>query len=413
MIKDPHWPKVLGYKPIDLGLVRIKKLMQRLGSPHLKLPPVVHVAGTNGKGSTIALMRAVLEDAGYKVHVYTSPHLIEFNERIVLAGKKISDDFLYEVLEECRLKSKGIKLTFFEGTTAAAFLAFSKVEADIVLLETGMGGRLDATNIVPNPIMNIITSISFDHMEYLGNTLVKIAKEKAAIIKKNAVCITSISQEKNVMQVIKKKAEEECANLIIAPRETKYKTNLIGEHQKQNVAVAVSALKSLKGFKITEKNIKSGLMKADWPARMQEIKSGKLVKLIPDNCELWLDGGHNEGAVRELIKNLKKWRSQSRSQKKKLYLIFGLQSKRDCKELLNLIPRKYISQIYGVKIPGEDNSYDAEQISMIAEDVGFESYAARNVRDAIKKISENAKQPFCIIIFGSLYLAGSVLAENE
>lgn len=406
MIKTPHWPQPIGYKPIDLQLERIAQALANLGNPQDMLPPVVHIAGTNGKGSTLAFMRAALEDAGYKVHIYTSPHLIEFNERIVLAGEKIDDDFLYEVLEECRQKVGDIKLTFFEATTAAAILAFAKVPADIVLLETGVGGRLDATNVIAKPLLTIISSITMDHQEYLGDTLTKIAAEKAAIIKPGVKCIT-INQEKAAAEVIRKEAGKKNSQLVIAPEDCECEISLVGKHQKQNAALAVTALNNLSGFKISEENIKSGLKKAYWPARMHHMTSGKLAEMLPDGCEIWVDGGHNESAAQQLVQNLKSWSD------KKTYMIFGLLKQRDCSEILQIFKGSVIEKIVAVPIPDEEKSYSSEEISEAARALGFSTFAAKNLKDAIGHIMVQEKGALRIIVFGSLYLAGAVLAQNQ
>jgi dihydrofolate synthase/folylpolyglutamate synthase len=193
-MKLPFWPNPSGYRDIELGLTRVYQLLERVGNPHQKLPPTIHIAGTNGKGSTLAYLKAIFEDAGLKVDCYISPHLVRFNERIILAGKEIEDDFLNEILLECKKAAEiepKINVTFFEGITVAAFLAFSKIKADVLLLETGLGGRLDATNVIKKPIATIITPISFDHTEFLGITLAKIAFEKAGIIKPGVPVIIS------------------------------------------------------------------------------------------------------------------------------------------------------------------------------------------------------------------------------
>jgi len=342
MIKTPSWPIPLGVKPIDLGLERIRQLMGKLGVGEKNLPPVIHVAGTNGKGSTIAFLRAFLEAAGYSVHVYTSPHLVYFNERIVLAGKMISDEFLGEVLAECKEAARDIPVTFFEGTTAAAFLAFSRIPADILLLETGMGGRLDATNIIEKPLLIIITPISLDHMAYLGDTLVKIAGEKAAIMKPSVACVLG-KQEAAAAGVIEMVAREKGVELLRFGHEwrvektlltsssisalcfvpcasylqgTKHKAQstdeeegfkfisndrtinlpspaLPGDHQLLNAGVAIAALEKMPDFKVSPHHIITGLKSVTWPARLQHLTTGRLTEMLPGNYSLWLDGGHN------------------------------------------------------------------------------------------------------------------------
>lgn len=396
-LNNPHWPTFLGSKPEDYDLSRIKELLTRLGNPEKSLPPVIHVAGTNGKGSTIAFLKSILEEAGYKVHSYTSPHLIEFNERITLANEKITDDFLHEILEECRQASEDITVTFFEGTTASAFLAFSKIEADIVLLETGLGGRLDATNVIDNPALTIITHIDYDHMEFLGDSLKEIAGEKAAIIKKSAPCITC-KQNPEVMEVINIQAEEQDSELIIAPANTDYKLSLSGDFQQQNAAMAIEAVKKLDFLEISEENIKSGLQNAKWSARLQEITIyGK---------PAILDGGHNISAARQLNQYLRTFADT------KFHIVIGMLKNRDCREFLSTITSGLsVVSVSGIKIPDEENCYSSEEITNICNELNLPTQTNIDLAEAISAI--DIKPDEKIIICGSLYLAGYVLAESD
>jgi dihydrofolate synthase/folylpolyglutamate synthase len=307
-MKFPFWPNPSGYRDIDLGLSRVYDLLSRVGNPHLKLPPTIHIAGTNGKGSTLAFLRAIFSESGLKIHSYTSPHLVNFNERIILADEEISDDFLNKILSECKEaaeKFPKIPVTFFEGITVAAFLAFSRVRADLLLLEVGMGGRLDATNVLPEVLCSIITPISFDHEEFLGKTLAKIAFEKAGIIKKNCPVFVG-KQKKSALRVIEERASQmgcEIGNYELGIGN--YELVLTGSHQRENAALAVAVALTQKKFSITEKQIGDGLKKAFWPARLQKISSGKFFKILPKSCELYLDGSHNlQGAatVKEFLK---------------------------------------------------------------------------------------------------------------
>lgn len=431
MVFMPHWPHLLGNKPIDLGLERILALLQWFDNPHLKLPPVVHVAGTNGKGSTIAFLRKILESAGYKVHVYTSPHLLHFNERIVLAGNIISNDELYTLTEECRLiaeKSK-IPVTFFEGTTAAAFLAFSRTPADIVLLETGLGGRLDATNVIPNPILTIITSIAYDHMEYLGSTLPLIAREKAGIMKPNIPCITSL-QHDEVDETFDTHAETVPCPLLafgynwhveshddglhyhdnVANIDSFYpKPSLVGEHQIVNAGNAICAAKYLAStphFIIDDAAIGNGIANAFWPARLQRLTVGQLVSQLPHNdWELWIDGAHNEAGAYVLAQSLEEM------QKKPLYLIFGMTKGRNLQNFLQHF-KTLSPHVTGVLIQTEPSAYAASYIMTEAQKVGFLATEADSIENAVQHIIEH-NPPGRILFTGSLYLASDVFKTNN
>ncbi len=434
-MKFPHWPAPSTYKNIELGLVRVRALLTRLGNPECALPPVVHVAGTNGKGSTIAFIRAMLEAAGLRVHVYTSPHLVEFNERIVVAGEVISDAMLYAMLEECRIAAGELPVTFFEGTTTAAFLAFSRVSADVVLLETGLGGRLDATNVIAKPVLTVITSIGMDHTEFLGNTLAEIAAEKAAIMKPGVSCV-SAPQRPEVMEVLERAAREVGAMLmpgdenIVLPE-----LALKGAHQHINARVAVAAVQVLTSSpesrsdsraiylaasdggaieqqKLTPQQVRGdtilrGLQTARWPARLQQLQEGKLAALLPENAELWLDGGHNADAGEVLASQARVWLD------KPLILIAGMLGNKDAAGFLApLAP--YITALYAVGIPGEPSAIMPEEMAGIARKTGIkETYPAESVRTALAAIAARGGKNFRVLICGSLYLAGTVLAENN
>ncbi len=422
MIITPHWPQPLGAKPIDLGLNRIRELMSRLGDPHLKLPPVVHVAGTNGKGSTIAYLRAFLESAGYKVHAYTSPHLVYFNERILLAGKPISDHTLYDVLETCRKKSDGINLTFFEGTTAAAFLAFSQIKADIVLLETGMGGRLDATNILPKPALTIITPISMDHMEFLGDTLSAIAHEKACIMKREVPCVIA-PQAMPALASIEDYSEavhaplylfdrdwdvmQEKAHFIYRSKHREIKSALPalpGEHQILNAGTAIAALDQLPQFTISTQHILQGLQKVNWPARLQKIQTGPFKDRLPEGCDLWLDGGHNEGGAAALSA----WLHYIQVP---VHLIIGMTEKKDATTFLKtLAPR--VASITCTPIPDEDMAMNPRVLYAEAQKLHDDVAMVSSPDMAFQHIAEFAKPPYHVLVCGSLYLAGYLLREH-
>jgi dihydrofolate synthase/folylpolyglutamate synthase len=425
MITTPHWPIPLGKKPIDLGLERMAALLRALGNPHEKLPPVVHVAGTNGKGSCVAYMRAMLEAAGLTVHVYTSPHLVSFNERIVLAGKPIEDAFLHEVLEECRLASEKhtIPVTFFEGTTAAAFLAFSKVKADVVLLEVGLGGRLDATNVVAKPLVTVITPVSMDHMDYLGNSLEKIAGEKAAIMKPSVPCVVG-PQDKRAGKVIEAFAARVQAPLSRFGHEWNVEEQgqggftfkgqkqislpapaLPGRHQVLNAATAVAAIQRMKGFAVPDAALAEGTGSALWPARLQRLTEGRLPALMKDG-ELWLDGGHNEAAGQMLAEYAKEhWRDR------KLYLICGMLKTKDSQAFLHPF-RHRCERLIAVPIPGEPNGQNPIALKNVAQKLGIEAETATSVEEAVRRIQRSDPARYRTLITGSLYLAGTVLAAN-
>lgn len=367
-------------KNITLGLLRITQIMEELGNPHLHIPPTIHVAGTNGKGSTIAFMRAILEDARYLVHCYTSPHLIRFNERIVLAGKEISDEYLKELENIVHPIAQKYSASFFETTTAIAFLAFSKVKADYLLLETGLGGRLDATNIITNPLATIITQIGFDHMEYLGDSLAKIAAEKAGIIKPDTPCITAFQDEK-IIGVLKLKAADK---LIISEMDNLPENiSLAGEHQKINLSMAITALKYAK-IKLEHENIINGAKNAKWPGRLQKIsKNGK---------EIWLDGAHNkEGA-----KALAAW---AKALNKPIFLVLAILSSKDIGAILDeLLPIAAKIFLYDSKIGDFISSQELQSIII------QKGYNAEMIED----IAAIAYQDEILLCTGSLYFIGSL-----
>lgn len=425
MVFMPHWPKVLGSKPIYYDLERITELMKRLGSPHEKLPPVIHIAGTNGKGSTTAFMRAILEAAGYKVHVYTSPHLLNFNERIVLAGEEIGNDYLTQLMEECRIATNDMMITFFEGTTAGAFLAFSKVKADVVLLETGMGGRLDATNIIDKPAMTVITPISLDHTEYLGPTISTIAREKAGIMKPGVTCVSSLQTEE-AEEVLQTEAERVGANLlsfgydwVVEKTETgmSFKNQIIeipdlpkpalyGDHQIINSGAAIAAMLALEGFNIDENAIRNGLKNAKWPARMQPITKGSLKKMLPDSYEIWVDGAHNEAGAQVLSCAL------SDLPKRPTYLICGFTKGRSATKFLSYL-KGQIKFVCGMVIQTEPGAQSSCAVATEAAEAGFESAPFDNIEDAFTFIKSNNSQPCRIVFCGSLYLASDAMRLNQ
>ena len=414
--------EVLHPKQIDLSLGRILKLLKRLGNPHLKLPPTIHVAGTNGKGSTIAFLRSIFENNDYKVHTYTSPHLINFNERIRVNSQIIDNENLIELLEECEFYNKNDPITFFEITTAAAYLCFSKKQADILLLETGLGGRFDATNVISDKICSVLTPISMDHMTFLGNSIKSITREKIGIFKRNRPAIIS-PQTKEALEVIEKEVSQKNIELfkygsdweIIKKSREKFlmrifeeefevpKPKLFGEHQIYNAGLAITVSKILKDFSFDNKKIYDGVHETFWPARMQQIDNGKLKEIAGKNYELWLDGGHNSHASEMLLDNLKKW------EKDNLFLIFGMINGKEPKEFLTKIfPLIKSLQVIPIK---KHQFIGSKEIQQIFKDEYGIIRPEKTIQNAIKYITNNFTGGK-IIICGSLYLAGDVLKSN-
>jgi dihydrofolate synthase/folylpolyglutamate synthase len=425
MVNMPHWPLPIWHNNINYELSKIYQLLKTLGNPHLKLPPVIHITGTNGKGSTLAFCRAILEEQGLKVHCYTSPHLLRFNERIVVANSEINDSLIYEYLERTRIaaESSNIEVTFFEGVTAAAFLAFSEIKADIALIEVGMGGRLDATNVVI-PELTVITPVSLDHTIYLGEKLYQIALEKAGIMKKNASCVISL-QTDEAFNIFELKAKELEVNLIAYEydyviEKTKDgfifksnqktlslpKPNLIGDHQYINASTAIAAVINLKSFNISDEAIIRGITSTKWLARLQQITRGRLFNLLSKNEEIWIDGAHNEAGAQVLSL----WIDQQIDQD--IYLIVGITKGRDIEAFLRYFLGK-VKLVVGILVESEASSYKAVQISDAAKIMGFDTIAAASIEDAIVIIQNYSKHQKSKIIFcGSLYLAGDALSFN-
>jgi len=410
-------------KLIDLSLGRLQRLLAKLGNPERHLPPVVHVAGTNGKGSTIAFMRAALEASGQTVHVMTSPHLIRFNERIRLAGKFISDEHLLDVLQTCETANASEPITYFEITTAAAFLAFRDTPADILLLETGLGGRLDASNVIKRPRLTTITTVSLDHQNFLGNNLTAIAYEKAGILKQGVSAIIA-RQTPEVKNVIQQKAREIGASLLLQGYDwdVNQKDNslsftsgqgrlllpapgLHGLHQIQNAGQAVACLQNLGDLTPRPKDIVNGLQLAHWPGRLQRLTKGPLLKGFEG--ELWLDGGHNPSAGSALADTLYTWQKDDRSFRP-LHLIVGMLENKDVDNFLSQFS-KLAPCIHAVPVPHEKTGMDPQLIVHAAERLGFSAFQAPNVEEAILKVRAPSPR---VLICGTLYLAGSVLATN-
>ncbi|MFY9241215.1 MAG: folylpolyglutamate synthase/dihydrofolate synthase family protein [Roseovarius sp.] len=405
-------------KIIDLTLDRTWRLLRALGDPQDMLPPVIHIAGTNGKGSTQAMLRAGLEAAGLSVHAYTSPHLARFHERIRLAGTLVTEDALTAALDECYAANNGETITYFEITTCAALLAMSRTNADYTLLEVGLGGRLDATNVIPAPALTIITPVSMDHEQFLGDTIAKIAGEKAGIIKRGVPCIVG-PQHDDATEVIESVAarlgapllaygqhwhvSEERGRLIYQDESGLLDLplpNLPGAHQIENAGAALAALRHLG---LGEAAFDGAVTNAFWPARMQRLSNGPLVEAAP-KAELWLDGGHNAAAGAALGAHMATLPARP------THLICGMLNTKDIAGFLKPLAAQAAS-LTAVSIPGEANTLPADVTARAARAVGLSASEAPDVRTALAQITAQDPQAR-VLICGSLYLAGHILREN-
>lgn len=418
---------------IDLSLDRLYVFLDKIGNPHLKLPPVIHAAGTNGKGSTLAALRAFLEGAGKSVHFYSSPHLVHPTERIYLAGNHISSEDMLSLLEECIEINDGVPITFFEITTAAAMLAMSRVPADYCLLETGMGGRLDATNVVPHPACTIITAIGYDHTEFLGKELQQIAREKAGIMKAGCPCVigaqTDEALEAGVIEVFHEVSTSLSPNASLVqfganwqidpdPQGFIFSTknceislpapNLAGNHQYHNIGAALATLQIIEPNLMKVQNLSTALHEIHWPARLQKLGMHPYCALLPKGSELWLDGGHNEGAGKILAAQAAQWKDFP------LDLVVAMVSRKDPAGFLApLAP--YARSITLTTIEGEEEMFAPEILAETAQKSGFQKIrTAQNPETALRHIAKNnAGKPSRVLICGSLYLAGDVLSAQK
>ena len=417
---DPILQRMMAMHPkvIDLTLDRMVQVLPALGHPERHLPPIIHVAGTNGKGSTQAMIRAGMEAAGRVVHAYTSPHLARFHERIRVAGQIISEPDLTAILDECERACQGRSITFFEVTTAAALLAFARTPADYTLLEVGLGGRFDATNVFAAPLLTIITPVSFDHQQYLGNTLPEIASAKAGIIKRRVPCVVG-PQADEALAVIEAEAARLGAPLLVHGQHWHAVAergrlifqdenglldlplpNLPGPHQIDNAGAALMALRHL-GFDADA--CEAAVTRADWPARMQRLRHGPLVSAAP-LVELWLDGGHNPAGGAAVAATL------AAMTKRPTHLICGMLNTKDVRGYMEpLAPQ--VTSLQAVSIPGERNTLPAEATRDAALSAGINATTAPSVAAALATIAAADPQAR-VLICGSLYLAGSVLREN-
>ncbi len=418
-------------KRIDLALDRILRLLGALGHPEKRLPPVVHVAGTNGKGSVCAFVRAMLEAGGLRVHVYTSPHLVRFHERIRVAGNLISEAELMGLLLECEQANEGRPITFFEITTAAALLAFARRPGDALVMEVGLGGTYDATNVIARPRLTVVTPVGLDHAEFLGNSLADIAAEKAGIIKPGVPVIVG-PQDDASRDVILRRADalgapasmfgqdffahqehgrmvyQDLDGLLDLPL-----PRLTGRHQIENAALAIAGLRRIGGAWAKDGAIEQGLKTVEWPARLQRLSRGPLIDAAPDGAEVWLDGGHNPHGAAAVARAMADFEERA---EKPLYLICGMLKTKDAVGFLSAF-RGLARHVATVDIPGEEASLGAGALYDRARAAGLDAAPAEDVEDAVMQIAARARveprdAPPRILICGSLYLAGQVLAEN-
>jgi dihydrofolate synthase / folylpolyglutamate synthase len=418
-------------KRIDLSLERMWRILDALGHPQHRLPPVIHVAGTNGKGSTIAFMRAILEAGGLRAHAYTSPHLVRFNERFRLGAKGggalVSDNELAEALAQCERANADAPITVFEITTAAGLVLFARHPADVLLLEVGLGGRLDATNVVDHPLATVITPVSFDHAEHLGDTVGAIAAEKAGILKSGAPAIVA-AQPREALAAIERHAARLKVPIRVAGEDwtaTEERGRLVyqdeaglldlpapklhGRHQFENAGVAIAALRAVRGLTLAATAFETGIATAEWPARMQRLSQGSLAAVAPIGGELWLDGGHNADGGRAIANALADLEERV---SRPLILIVGMLATKDCESFLKNFAG-LAQRIVAVPIPHQENSLPSDGIVEVARAIGIPAQSSTDVTSALAAIrSFDLERPPRILITGSLYLAGEVLAAN-
>jgi dihydrofolate synthase/folylpolyglutamate synthase len=411
----------------SLGLERVSALLDGLGNPERSLPPVFHVAGTNGKGSTCAFLRAAIDAAGLSAHVFTSPHLVRFNERIRLGGKLIEDEHLAALLEEVLDASEGIAPTFFEVTTAAAFLGFSRAPADACIIEVGLGGRLDATNVVPAPAVCGIAQLGLDHQAFLGNRLEDIAAEKAGIAKPGVPLVTQLYPDRIGNRIGEIAA---AAGALWLPRGGKWDAavyqqklhyrdeagkidlplpRLRGAHQAGNAGLAIAMLRHQKAIDIGDPAMRAAMGWAEWPARLQKLAAGPLHALLPAGSEMWLDGGHNPAAARAIADFFRAHVPAGRP----FHIVFGLLENKDAPGVLKPFRNRAIT-LHSIPVPGHAH-HSPDKLSAAAEEAGLKARPADSVEEALGWIARHADraQPPIVLIMGSLYLAGEVLRKND
>ncbi|MET0707558.1 MAG: folylpolyglutamate synthase/dihydrofolate synthase family protein [Tardiphaga sp.] len=414
-------------RAIDLSLDRMVRLLAQLGHPEQKLPPVIHVAGTNGKGSTIAYLRAILEAAGLRVHVFTSPHLVRLNESIRLAGTLVGDDELLAAYAHCESVNAGAPITLFEAETAVALMLFAQRPADVVLLEVGLGGRLDATNVIEKPAACVFTPIGIDHTDFLGDTLLKIAVEKAGIIKRRVPVITA-EQLPEATAAIEQTARKLHAPTHSAGQEWHVSIErgrlvyqderglmdlaapkLFGRHQFGNAGLAIATLRAIDLFRIEAAAYETGVARAEWPARMQRLSFGKLVEIAPKDSEIWLDGGHNADGGRVVAAALGDLEERV---SRPLVVIAGMMANKDAAGFLANFAG-LTRHIIAVQIPDRPGAMTPDVLADAVRKLGMRMETSASVAAALQSLAKLAYEvPPRILITGSLYLAGHVLAEN-
>ncbi len=407
-----------------LGLERITALLSRLGDPHLSLPPVFHVAGTNGKGSTCAFLRAAIEAAGLDVHVYSSPHLVRFNERIRLAGRLIDDDALAALLSEVLDHAADLQASFFEVTTAAAFLAFARTPAAATIVEVGLGGRLDATNVIPNPVVTGIAALGIDHQAFLGDTLLAIAGEKAGIAKRGVPLVT-MDYARPLRARIAGIAEAAGAPVLArgtawtseTTRTTMRYTDaggtlvtnrprLVGLHQSRNLALAIAMLRHQSALAIPEAAMRAAADAAHWPARMQRLSHGPLHARLPAGSDLWLDGAHNPNAAQPVARVLR-----TLAAGRPATLVLGMLANKDADAVLDILSPQ-VGHVVALPVPGHAH-HAPDALAAIARRAGCSAETAATPAEALDRIAARGDAPQFVLIAGSLYLAGEVLAGND
>jgi dihydrofolate synthase/folylpolyglutamate synthase len=413
---------------IDLTLrSAYRDLLAKLGNPQDRLPPIIHVAGTNGKGSTCAFLRAILEAAGYRVHVYTSPHLTSFHERIRLAGQLISEAELSTILHECERLAEPGAVSYFEAATAAAFTAFARHPADFIILEVGLGGRLDATNVIKTSAVTAITRLSYDHRDYLGDTLTQIAHEKAGIMRPGVPCFSYPQPAPEAIAALELAAQQRGTALRLGGRDWSITPQpdggfsfasperslqlpplaLPGSHQYWNAGLAIVASLALP-LSIPDHAYQAAMHSVEWPARLQRLTSGQLPDLLQPGWQLWLDGGHNDSAGEALAQYL-----AGRSDPQPVHIVTAMLSSKHPQEFLGpLLP--LAASVTTVSIAGEPLALSAAALAeQIATFSNHPPLPAASVPDAISSIQQRRAQPGLILICGSLYLAGQVLKDNK
>ena len=417
-------------KDIDLTLRRsYADLLAALGNPQDHLPPVLHVAGTNGKGSTCAFLRAIIEACGKKTHIYTSPHLVTFHERICVAGTQIDESALVAILEDIDAKAPEGEISIFEAGTAAALTAFARTQADITILEVGLGGRLDATNVVEDPLADIITRLSFDHRDYLGDTMEKIAREKAGILRRRTPCFTAPQPSAEAMLALRDEATRFDAPLIVGGEDWRIEVvdeatfrfigpdrkiealprpALIGTHQLWNAGLAI-ATASVLPFDVPDEAVRTAMQTVSWPGRLQKITAGKLREALPATCELWLDGGHNDSAGEVLAAQLRRWVA---TDGKPVALVYAmLTSKRPEEFLTPILP--FVGDVRTLRVDGEVAGIPAQDLAGHVQSLGIKNVqSTTSIFEALQSLTISNPETSRILVCGSLYLVGKALQEN-